>query len=82
MDDPEFGAPSDGIVARTMRSLRESILGAAPPVDARQRALDNLRRRLAVKRADKVFVVDVIVTTRNPEKSARIVNAIARAYLV
>jgi len=82
VDDPEFGAPSDDIVARTMRSLRESILGAAPPVDARQRALDNLRRRLAVKRADKVFVVDVIVTTRNPEKSARIVNAIARAYLV
>lgn len=82
--DPEFGAPTDGLVARTIRSLRERITGsasAAASVDPKQRALDALRRKLAVRRADKVFVIDVIVTTKDPEKSARIVNAIAKAYL-
>lgn len=81
--DPEFGAPGDGIVARTLRSVRERFVGetGGAAIDPRQRALDALRRKLAVKRADKVFVVDVIVTTKDAEKSARIVNAIAKAYL-
>ncbi|WP_430910192.1 GumC family protein [Methylobacterium sp. sgz302541] len=81
--DPEFGAPADGLVASTVRSLRARLFGdaGAPGVDPQQRALDALRRKLAVKRADKVFVIDVIVTTKNPDKSARIVNAIAKAYL-
>ncbi|MCJ2074637.1 exopolysaccharide transport family protein [Methylobacterium sp. E-016] len=81
--DPEFGAASTGIVGRAVRSLREMIAGPQPDkvVDARGQSLDRLRRKLAVKRADKVFVVDVIVTTTDPDKSARIVNAIAKSYL-
>lgn len=46
------------------------------------RTLAALRRKVSVRRADKVFVVDVVVTTRNPDKSARLANAIADAYLV
>ncbi|WP_375464140.1 GumC family protein [uncultured Methylobacterium sp.] len=81
--DPEFGAAETGIVGRTLRALRESVLGPVTerPVDTRGTSLDRLRRRLAVKRADKVFVVDVIVTTADPDKAARIVNAIAKSYL-
>lgn len=81
--DPEFGAATTGIVGRTVRALRETILGPQPEraIDARGQSLDRLRRKLAVKRADKVFVVDVIVTTTDPDKSARIVNAIAKSYL-
>ncbi|TXM91466.1 polysaccharide biosynthesis tyrosine autokinase [Methylobacterium sp. WL30] len=81
--DPEFGAASTGIVGRAVRSLREMIAGRQPDkvVDARGQSLDRLRRKLSVKRADKVFVVDVIVTTTDPDKSARIVNAIAKSYL-
>lgn len=48
---------------------------------AEARALDTLRRKLSVRRADKVLVVDVVVTTQESEKSARIANAIAEAYL-
>ncbi|TGD99408.1 GumC family protein [Methylobacterium nonmethylotrophicum] len=76
--DPEFGAAPTGLVQR----LRESLLGSTESVgDPRTAALRKLRRRLAVKRADKVFVVDIIVTVSDPGKAARIVNAIARAYL-
>ena len=44
--------------------------------------MNALRRRVAVKRADKVLVVDVVVTAQNQDKAARLANAIADAYLV
>lgn len=81
--DPEFGAVGDGLVSRVLRSLQATFAGPdTSAVTSKARALRNLRRKLAVKRADKVFVVDVIVTATSPEKAARIVNAIAKAYLV
>lgn len=82
--EPGFGLPQENVVSRTVASLRTSVLGTPSErrADPRGRALEQLRRKLAVKRADKVFVVDVIVTTIDPDLSARIVNAIAGAYLV
>jgi uncharacterized protein involved in exopolysaccharide biosynthesis len=44
-------------------------------------ALNALKRSIQVKRAERTYVVDVSVTTREPAKSARIANAIAEAYL-
>jgi polysaccharide biosynthesis transport protein len=81
--EPGFGVPQDNPVLKALAALREMITGpkAERHVDPRGRALDQLRRRLAVKRADKVFVIDVVVTTTDPDLSARIVNAIANAYL-
>lgn len=80
--DPEFGGLSDGLVSRTLRTWPLKVFGP----DERERsglgrALRALRRKLAVKRADKVFVVDVIVTATEPDKAARIVNAVAKGYL-
>ncbi len=81
--EPGFGVPRDSWLGRAVSTLRGLVTGPKPerPVDALGRALDQLRRRLAVKRADKVFVIDVVVTTVDPDLSARIVNAIANAYL-
>ena len=45
------------------------------------KTLDSLRRRLAVKRADKVLVIDVTVTAKSADKAALLANAIADAYL-
>lgn len=53
--------------------------GSLTPAEAR--TLANLRRKFSVRRADKVFVVDVVVTTKEAEKSAKLANAIAEAYL-
>jgi len=44
-------------------------------------ALNALRRDVSVKRTERTYVVDVSVTSKSPEKAARIANAIARAYL-
>ena len=45
------------------------------------KTLHALRDRLAVKRAEKVFVIEVVITANAPDKAARIANAIADAYL-
>jgi succinoglycan biosynthesis transport protein ExoP len=81
--EPGFGVPQENRVLNALTALREMVTGpkAERPADPRGRALDQLRRRLAVKRADKVFVIDLVVTTIDPDLSARIVNAIANAYL-
>ncbi|MGA2893147.1 MAG: exopolysaccharide transport family protein [Xanthobacteraceae bacterium] len=44
-------------------------------------ALNELKRRVLVKRAERTFVVDVGVTSRDPRKAVRIANAIAQSYL-
>ena len=81
--EPGFGVPKESVLTRAVSDLRALVTGPKPErkIDAQGRALDQLRRRLAVKRADKVFVIDVVVTTTDPDLSARIVNAIANAYL-
>ena len=81
--DPEFNG-RDGLLSRLARTVK-SLAGIPSKVDdsdaLTDKTLRNLRSRLAVKRADKVFVVDVIVTARSPDKAARIANAIAQAYM-
>jgi len=44
-------------------------------------AVNTLKRSVQVKRAERTYVVDVSVTSREPAKAARIANAIAQAYL-
>ncbi|MBB6412455.1 GumC family protein [Mesorhizobium sangaii] len=71
-EDPEFNG--QGMVSRVLGS------GSAA-TDRTVATLDALRRRLAVKRADKVLVIDVIVTAKSADKAALLANAIAQAYL-
>jgi uncharacterized protein involved in exopolysaccharide biosynthesis/Mrp family chromosome partitioning ATPase len=53
----------------------------APSGGATLTALNALRRDVSVKRTERTYVVDVSVTSKSPEKAARIANAIAQAYL-
>ena len=70
--DPEFNG--QGLLSR--------LLGSGPDQkDRTLSTLDALRSRLAVKRADKVLVIDVIVTAKSADKAALLANAIAQAYL-
>ncbi len=55
--------------------------GIADGADSTTAALIALKRSIAVKRAERTYVVDVTVTTREAAKSASIANAIADAYL-
>ncbi|MEO5760549.1 MAG: Wzz/FepE/Etk N-terminal domain-containing protein [Mesorhizobium sp.] len=72
-EDPEFNG--QGLLSRLFGSV-------SAESDNTVKTLDALRSRLAVKRADKVLVIDVIITAKNADKAAKIANAIAQAYLV
>jgi succinoglycan biosynthesis transport protein ExoP len=52
-----------------------------PPGGSGLAALNELKRRVQVKRAERTFVVEVYVTSRDAAKAVRIANAIAQAYL-
>ncbi|TPL68752.1 Wzz/FepE/Etk N-terminal domain-containing protein [Mesorhizobium sp. B2-3-15] len=76
-EDPEFNGQG-GLLSR----LLGGVLGSgSAETDKTGKTLDALRRRLAVKRADKVLVLDVIVTAKSADKAAKLANAIAQAYL-
>ncbi|GJE19050.1 GumC family protein [Methylobacterium marchantiae] len=81
LDDPDFGGLGNGFLSWTLRTIQGDGAASSSNAAAEARAVRALRRKLAVKRADKVFVVDVVITANNPDKAARIVNAIASAYL-
>jgi len=82
--DAEF-AHSQNSMPRMLVSGLLSLFGvelpALAPADPTLAALAELQRRVRVKRAERTYVVDVAVTSRDREKSVRLANAIAQAYL-
>jgi uncharacterized protein involved in exopolysaccharide biosynthesis/Mrp family chromosome partitioning ATPase len=85
------GLDKDSEFARGESPLRAALDGLLKPVgfgntvvstDKTLAALNELKRRVKVKRADRTYVVDVSVTSADPEKAARIANAVAQAYLI
>jgi polysaccharide biosynthesis transport protein len=77
--DPEFAPPSRSL----MTTLREAVgLGSAAKAgDAELAALRQLQKSVTAKRGERTYVVDLMVDTADPQKSARVANAIAQAYL-
>ncbi|MGD0333881.1 MAG: exopolysaccharide transport family protein [Xanthobacteraceae bacterium] len=68
--------------ASALRGLLASFgLGGARNTDPALSAVNALKRKLQVKRAERTYVVDVSVTSQDPDKAARIANAVAQAYL-
>jgi uncharacterized protein involved in exopolysaccharide biosynthesis len=82
VEDPEFNRT--GLVNRILRLFEGKTAGSSaidPQREAQERALGALRKQLTVKRADKVFVIDVTVKSQSRDKAARLANAVADAYL-
>lgn len=79
-EDAEF-AGRGGAVADAIAKLTGKAAPVETQADRDERTLRALKKRLAIKRADKVFVIDVIVTAGSAEKAAGLANAIAGAYL-
>ena len=81
--DREFTDPPPSLVARLTRVVQD-LLGTAPtgpPEPPAQRALRTLLDDLSVRRSEKTFVIDIGVRTGDPDKSARIANAVAEAFV-
>jgi polysaccharide biosynthesis transport protein len=77
--DPEFGAGVPSLISRVRAAL--GFGSQAKTGDAELAALRQLQRSVSAKRSERTYVVDLIVETADRDKSARIANAIAQAYL-
>jgi uncharacterized protein involved in exopolysaccharide biosynthesis/Mrp family chromosome partitioning ATPase len=80
-DDPEFVSTAPGLRQRLMALIGIGKTAGDTARDRVSQATGALLRAVTVKRSEKTYVVDVDVSTRDPEKSARLANAIAGAYL-
>ena len=79
--DPEFTRGASllrGLLDKISTALRRR--QAAKP-DASLAALNEFRRRVQVKRAERTYVVDIAVNSEEAAKAARLANAVAQAYL-
>ncbi len=76
--DPEFAPlPTEGFSARIKARLGMT----RPAVEPSALALASLAQRVAVKRAQKTYVVEIEATSATPVKAARITQGIVDAYL-
>ncbi|WP_173043156.1 exopolysaccharide transport family protein [Bosea sp. ANAM02] len=73
--DPDFGGASAGFLARLMGA------DTGPSPKATLYALAALDRTVAVRRGERTFVIDISATAQDPDKAAKIANALAEAYL-
>src|ERR1043165_8689546 len=80
--DPEFGGPPSGMTAALYRVAGSFGLNLeGENSDPVLKALRALKKRVGAKRSDKAYVVDIFVTTSARDKSVRIADGIAQAYL-
>ena len=83
-DDPEFASPPVGLIRRVFQVFTNPS-SAKPELDAPETAIETaiatLTGRLTVSRVGYSFLIEIGVSSRNPEKSAQIANAVATAYI-
>jgi polysaccharide biosynthesis transport protein len=74
---------SDTVLRRVIAAekLQDDAEFTRGPGDPASNVLRNLQEAVKVKRPDRTYVVEIQVRTESAEKSARIANAIARAFL-
>jgi succinoglycan biosynthesis transport protein ExoP len=78
VDDPEF---RPGLIGRFVAAVGSIFRGgsshAKDPTDA---IVESLGRRIAVKRSERTYIVDVDVSASTPEMAVKLGNALVAAY--
>lgn len=82
--DPEFVPPGPSLVARLVGAASD-LLGlkaaAGKQPDPRRTAVSSLAEKVRIARSGRSFLAEISATTLDPEKSARIANAVAESYI-
>lgn len=79
-NDPEFNGTQGNALTTALPGLA-GYLGSEPKGDWETAALQTLQQRIGVKRPERTFVIEMSVSSNDPNKSARIADAIIAAYL-
>jgi polysaccharide biosynthesis transport protein len=82
-EDPEFVNTSGGLVMRILSAVFGINEDSRELSDAQREriATDNLRGNLTVRRVALSYVLEIEYRSPNPQKAARIANAVANAYI-
>ena len=82
--DPEFGGRQRSLFRQTIGAIT-GVAGTEserPALsNAELSALSQLQRAVVARRTERTSVVELIAETSNPQKSARIANAVVQAYI-
>jgi len=91
--DKEFVGPPEGLGAQIMSGIKALIssvkqafgLGNKGTIDAgtlvERTAIETFASRLTAKREELTYVIDIAFASEDPNKAARIANAVAAAYI-
>lgn len=82
-NDPEFRGGTKSLLRGISYRIYGGSQEAKPQSDDKAQtriAIQSLRSHMDIRRAGLSYAIDIYVTTRQPEKSARIANAIADQY--
>ena len=78
-DDPEFS--SSGSVSSGLLNILNPLSSGEKSSRDRQYIIDNIHDKLTIARGSRTFIVSIGMMTEDGDKSARIANAIAKAYV-
>ncbi|MCB1542859.1 MAG: hypothetical protein KDJ30_00670 [Rhodoblastus sp.] len=74
-ENDAFGGRAPGLMSRLFGAF------GRPAVDRRTRAIQTLSDMVEVVRGERAYVLDVVVTSKDPDVSAKLANVIARTFL-
>lgn len=80
-NDPEFGKPEIGLIAKLKRAVGLGLPPAEQAEESANAAVESLAKALSVRRPERTYVMEINVTAQDPKKSARLTNAVAEAYI-
>lgn len=79
-NDPEFNGTQSNVLSAALSGVT-GLFGSPKKSDPEMAALQTLRQRIGVKRPERTFVVEMSISSSDPDKSVRIADAIIAAYL-
>jgi succinoglycan biosynthesis transport protein ExoP len=85
LDDPEFTGPAGGLVGAISGFVRNLLPGAGSPrsqYELTRQAVTHFAKALTIKRLGLSYVMEIDFQSIDPQRAARIANAIADAYVV
>lgn len=83
-DDPEFTGGGGGLLGAIMGSVAGAFSSGSAPseFELTRKALGRFESNRTIRRLGLTYVMEIGFTSRDPQKAARVANAIADAYVV
>lgn len=84
IDDPEFTGSGGGVLGSVLGFVSSLFSDghAASEFEQTRRALERFEKNRTIKRLGLTYVMEIGYTSKDPQKAAKIANAIADAYIV